>query len=714
MSLHPVRTAFFIPAAMVALAGAAHGASLVRPAETGHGALDAALRSMPATKAHRAAHWLEHTPMCFPSDLTPDQWQAIIDDWAMLPPSAPDVIDPAERFFTDNPVWTGNGLQGLDERAIAAHLTYSFPDDGVIWGLSAVSATGPNDLNANLMSAYGDLDRGRELIRQSLAGWRRYCGLTYQEVADNNSPMDQSTATTSARGDIRIGGRGFGTSSFLAYNAFPSASGASGVGGGDMCINTSFFLPANFNDPQSNFRYFRNTIAHEHGHGTGNFHVIPCSSSKLMEPAIQLGVDVLAIDDRRGGGRSYGDRFSGNYTANDAHHFGNLTNPVVRSVIERDLSTNGANALNGSGNDYFRFTLSTAQQVIISADPTGGTYQNGEQFFSCFGFESSVNAEAAGNLNIQLLDATGANLLQQAASAGAGQTENLNAGTLPAGTYTVRIFDNGPNSSANQIVQLYDLTIRVDNAKAPPLAIAGVNKRIGANVDCHFMGDINSAPTDSGSSLNNSSFDWDLDGDGVFETNNDPQPEREYVSNGVYDVTLRVTDNFGMESTDTITVTVFGATTDVADVLPDVGDQGQTIPVTITGVNLKNVTAAHVSVSGGGVSVIGLADPNTEGTEVTGLSFQIDAGAATGVRNVTVSNSDGSDTLVGAFTINAGAPPCPADLNGDMTIDFSDLNILLGNFNQTGFGLPGDLDGDGDVDFADLNALLTVYNTDCP
>ena len=57
---------------------------------------------------------------------------------------------------------------------------------------------------------------------------------------------------------------------------------------------------------------------------------------------------------------------------------------------------------------------------------------------------------------------------------------------------------------------------------------------------------------------------------------------------------------------------------------------------------------------------------------------------------------------------------CFGDIDGDLDIDFADLNILLSFFNtQVGTGLNGDLDLDGDVDFADLNLLLGVYNTNC-
>ncbi len=49
------------------------------------------------------------------------------------------------------------------------------------------------------------------------------------------------------------------------------------------------------------------------------------------------------------------------------------------------------------------------------------------------------------------------------------------------------------------------------------------------------------------------------------------------------------------------------------------------------------------------------------------------------------------------------------DIDGDGEVGFGDLNLLLGNYGQTGGGLAGDIDNDGDVDFLDLNLLLDNY-----
>lgn len=717
-----IRAQTFAPAALAAaLLSCAASASSIHAArsDTGHAALDAAIDSiasrslLPHIAREHILHRIVASPACWSDTMDAAALEQLILDTDLLPPTQAFPFDPADRFVTDNLVWTGDIAIGQANRAQRANLTYSFPADGTTWGLSSVSSTGPNTLNASLMTTFGasDLDEGREYIRQALASWRRFGGLTYSEVADNGEAMNQTTARSPNRGDIRIGGRGFGGGSFLAYNAFPSQSGLAGVGGGDMVINTSFFNASNFNNSSSSYRYFRNTVAHEHGHGLGNIHTVPCNNQKLMEPFIQTSTDAVAVDERRGAGRSYGDRYSGNNSAANAKDFGDLASPL-RSIIERWLSTNGSTGFDNSDEDWFRFSLASQQNVVITIDPVGGSYSTGQQSFNCSGSSSTVNADNAGNLNVELRSADGNSIILSASAAGAGANEVLTANNLAAGEYTVRVVDVGPNS--NQNVQTYDMTIRVGSASAPPQAIAGLHKRIGANVNCFFMGDINSAAMEPGASLNAASYDWDLNGDGVFETNDAAKPSRQYVSNGVYPVTLRVTDSNGMSATDTINLTVFGASTDLADVSPDSGEQGTQVAVTLTGVNLKNVVAADVAVSGSGVTVIGVAAPNAEGTSVLGLILDIAPDAAVGTRNITISNADGSDTLNGAFEILLGVEPCPGDLNGDEVIDFADLNMLLDNFGQTGPGLAGDLDNDNDVDFADLNSLLDVYSTPCP
>ena len=491
----------------------------------------------------------------------------------------------------------------------------------------------------------GNLDRGREYIRQGLASWRRRAGITYIELADDNTAYSTTYSHVATRGDTRIGANSFGLNGVLAYNYFPGAS--------DMTFNSSYFPPAQgaFGDPANNYRYFRNVTAHEHGHGLGFVHPTPCNATKLMEPFISVAYDGTQLDETRGSTRNYGDRFAGNNQGSSARDFGTLTGPT-RSIIEENMSTNGSTGPNNTDEDWYRFTLGSTQTVTIVATPTGGSYQNGSQTGGCNPTNpGTINAGAAGNHTIELRNgANGATVLQTANTAAAGTAETLNAGSRVAGTYWVRVVD--PAATSNQFVQTYTLTIRVGTSNAPPTAIAGLNKRVQAGTTAYFMGNVNSYANETGASI--SAYAWDLDGDGTFEAAG-ATPTRGYVSNGTYAATLRVTDSNGLTATDTINVVVFGATTSVTGIVPLTGNTGQTVPVTINGANFKNVTAASmVTVSGTGVTASGTPVSNITGTQLTGLSFVINSGATLGARNVTVSNTDGTGVGNGVFTVNSG------------------------------------------------------------
>ncbi|MBS0188578.1 MAG: matrixin family metalloprotease, partial [Planctomycetes bacterium] len=267
----------------------------------------------------RAMH---NTKTCYSADLTPDQWQNLLNTYQFLPvtQTPTDPNDPfGDRFNVDTYRWGPAGTASSSFPsgvAIATNLTVSFPADQVApatWGLAASGfAVSQNVLGASLTSQFGNLDRGREYLRQCLGSWRKYGGVTYTEVADDNTSMTNSAAHNNARGDIRIGGISLnGQSGVLAYNCFPASGGLAGtLTGGDMVINTAYFGDATtFNAAGNNYRYLRNVITHEHGHGLGFIHQVPCSSSKLMEPFIQTTTDATQIDDRRAIGRNYGDRF---------------------------------------------------------------------------------------------------------------------------------------------------------------------------------------------------------------------------------------------------------------------------------------------------------------------------------------------------------------------------------------------------------------------
>ena len=62
----------------------------------------------------------------------------------------------------------------------------------------------------------------------------------------------------------------------------------------------------------------------------------------------------------------------------------------------------------------------------------------------------------------------------------------------------------------------------------------------------------------------------------------------------------------------------------------------------------------------------------------------------------------------------AVTPVCPGDVNGDLMVNFLDLDIMLDNWGATvPANTMGDLDGDGMVTFTDLNELLDKWAQSC-
>jgi hypothetical protein len=659
------------------------------------------------------------SPACYPDDLTPEEWEAIFQATGLLPP-ADGVGDGVQvRYYVELDAWVGEAQIDTSGRAQAAHLTYSFPSDGTMWGVSASGLpTGANTLNAELVNTFGELDRGREFIRQAIASWRLNTGVRYTEVGDDDTAMSQVVGRVLARGDIRIGGTNMGAG-VLAYNAYPLGNGSSSLSGGDMVINTFYFLGAYLASPGSDYRYLRNTIAHEHGHGLGLRHAIPCDTTKIMEPTVGGSINGIQIDDIRGGQRNYGDRFSGNRNATLAVQLGELGSPSPVSVYLPTLSTNGLSGFNSTGEDWYTFTLATPRAVTIAADPFGGVYTTAPQTSGCAGSPlTEINAQAAGNLKIELRRPA-TTLVQEVNANGAGVGETLNAGTLAAGTYFVRIRDVAADNAANQRVQLYDLRIRTESALYPPLAFAGLNKRVQAGTNCWLMGHIHSRALEPGASV--ASYVWDLNGDGAFETPGSPATFQ-YVSNGTHQAVLRVTDSNGKSATDTINVVVWGASTLVSTVSPPGASPGASVAVTINGANFKGVTSsAQVTVSGTGISVTGTPIVNALGTQITGLSFVVAAGTPFGDRTVTITNSDGQGAVgsgVGVFSVGNVTGACcygttclVTNQNTCTATGGSWLGVgaVCGAVGNPTSCCPANFDGVGGVQVPDIFAFLSAW-----
>ena len=79
-----------------------------------------------------------------------------------------------------------------------------------------------------------------------------------------------------------------------------------------------------------------------------------------------------------------------------------------------------------------------------------------------------------------------------------------------------------------------------------------------------------------------------------------------------------------------------------------------------------------------------------------------------------IAYADGSDAGLENSNLQSGQIVIEPDLSGDAdlngTVNFHDLQILLGDFGNAGFWDQGNFDGDGTVDFNDLQLLLGNFD----
>lgn len=129
------------------------------------------------------------------------------------------------------------------------------------------------------------------------------------------------------------------------------------------------------------------------------------------------------------------------------------------------------------------------------------------------------------------------------------------------------------------------------------------------------------------------------------------------------------------------------------------------------------------------VAVEPSADPNAPSWGTTGGELTIDNLLVSGVsfdaadcHTLVVAYKNELDTWGsnGTLTVDnlsfAAATPCPGDVNGDNTVNITDLGVLLSNFGLMGGATfsQGDLNGDGNVNITDLGILLAAFGTPCP
>ncbi|MCC6476742.1 matrixin family metalloprotease [bacterium] len=326
-------------------------------------------------------------------------------------------------------------------------LTYSFVPDGT----TVPDAPPPNGfgnqtntINAMMTTKFGSVAAGKAKFAQAFAQWEALTGIHYvEETNDDGAALFSSAGSVGVRGDIRISACTMdGSSNVLAYNWFPNT--------GDMVLDNAESWQSSSND----YRFFRNVVTHEHGHGMGLSHVCPPNCVFLMEPFLCTAYNGPQHDDIRGAQRNYGDTNEPNDNTATATTLGSVP----------DGTTNITNVSNddNSDTDYYSFTVPFGKQVTITMSPVGLTFEQCAQDTSCTCSGGMQTTTDDANLAVRLYDTNGTTILAEASSQVAGVNEVIANTALPAaGTYYIRVYADNTNA-----IQLYNLAFTISTNQA--------------------------------------------------------------------------------------------------------------------------------------------------------------------------------------------------------------------------------------------------------
>ncbi|MEM8962029.1 MAG: matrixin family metalloprotease [Acidobacteriota bacterium] len=343
--------------------------------------------------------------------------------------------------------WTETATDGSGlSKGDPITLTWSIvPDGSIVYdeGVAYIS-----NLQSFLNGIYGNQATWLAVLQQVFDDWSEVSGVNYvyepnddgawagEQPGDVYSPH---SGDLGVRGDVRLFGHTIdGNSNTLAYNYYPAY-------GGDMAIDTSDNF---YDDTSNNSIKFRNTVAHELGHGLGLRHVCPISETKLMEPYLTTAFDGPQHDDILALNRNHGDYLESNETPGTATVFGAFHSGDAISYDELSIDDD-------SDADYFSFSYDGVSPLQLSVSPVGSTYLSGNQNSdgSCSA-GSSFNSAATQDLQVAILDSSGSTVVQSIDNTGAGSAETLSDYSLPAGDYYLEV------AAFSNAAQLYDLEMK--------------------------------------------------------------------------------------------------------------------------------------------------------------------------------------------------------------------------------------------------------------
>lgn len=349
-----------------------------------------------------------------------------------------------------------NGSRWSGTQGSPRQLTWSFVPDGLSISSGVGEGVAPSNLFATLDSQYSD-NGGRAVwiaqFQSCFDRWAALTGLSYTRITSGGNDWDDGASWGSSgstgRGDCRISGKRIdGSGGILAYNFFPS--------NGDMVIDTG----DRWDSTTNSFRFFRNVITHEHGHGQGIQHVCPANSTKLMEPFVSTSYDTIRHDDIRASQRHYGDAYEDNDNTGSATPLGTLVSGVplnLGDVPPPSIPFGSVLSIDGSADvDYYSFQTTSPRLLTATVRPVGTQYLNAAQSSngSCPS-GTTFDSLAVADLTFSILNSAGGTIVT-VNDTGLGSNETRGGISLPvADTYYLVVSRaNSPSQS-----QLYNFTL---------------------------------------------------------------------------------------------------------------------------------------------------------------------------------------------------------------------------------------------------------------
>ncbi len=218
----------------------------------------------------------------------------------------------------------------------------------------------------------------------------------------------------------------------------------------------------------------------------------------------------------------------------------------------------------------------------------------------------------------------------------------------------------------------------------------------------HDLGPAPLTVTFTDNSENATSIEWDLDGDGIFETFNDPSPTYEYTEAETYTVTLKA----------------------INGTLNDIATQEITVDTAESPINpvfqIKPVAAFEVEMDWLMVNFTDCSENATTWLWDFGDSSQSNVQNPTHTYtdpgnynvNLTVSNENGTDWELATIEVLAPSEPSDpvfpiANFSSNVTSGEAPFTVQFIDLSENADSWAWDFDGDGDVDDASENPVYT-------